>query len=193
MAFTPDTWRSVEAAVPITVDGTTLVLGLAEENEMLRSYLETSSTMAFIREIMLEITGSEMEVVIVMGTTEADWQRHKARQAYLQQLMQRTAEATPQQMKEGDWPWLSSQVTHAYSHLSHRQYEYMKAKFLLDWAEKVAEFVQDYLSHHPQKQEEVVRELERLSQKMSGMLNLSATVVGLEIERALRARRRSVA
>ncbi len=29
MSFTPDLWRSVEAAVPVTIDGTTFVLGLA--------------------------------------------------------------------------------------------------------------------------------------------------------------------
>lgn len=193
ITFTPDVWRSVEAAIPITVDGTTLVLGLAEENEPLRAHLETSSMMALIREIVLELTGSEMEVAIVMGTTESDWQRYKSRQAYLLQLVGHTAETAAQQMKERDWSWLSSQVTHAYTHLPHRQYDYVKAQFLLDWVDKIADFAQDYLSHHPQKQEEVVRELERLSQRMSGMLNLSATVVGLEIERALRARRRSAA
>jgi ribosomal protein S15P/S13E len=190
MSFSPDAWRSVEAAVPIALEETTLVLGLSEEDEPLRSYLETQTMAALIREILLELTGKEMNVLVIPGTTEDDWKRYKSRQEYQKRLAAQVTEATVRQVKEHrDWMWLSNQIAHAHAHLSHRQYDFVKAQFLLDWAGKIAKFVEEFLTSHPQGRDEVTRELERLCQRMSGMLNTSALVVGLEIERAIRARR----
>lgn len=191
MPFTPDLWRSVEAAVPVTVDGTTFVLGLTTENEALRSYLETNTMTALIREILRELTGVEMQVAIISGTTEEDWQRYKARQEQVRQLTTRTAEVTARKAKERDWSWLIHQFDHDHAHLPHRQYDFVKARFLLDCAQKAAEFALDYLAHHPDRKEEVTRELERVCQRLAGMLNAPAIVVGLEIERALRERQKN--
>lgn len=190
MSFSPDAWRSVEAAVPITLEETTLVLGLSEENEPLRSYLETQTMTALIREILLELTGKEMNVLVIPGTTEDDWKRYKFRQEYQKRLAARVTEVTVRQVREHrDWMWLSNQIAHDHAHLPHRQYDFVKARFLLDWAGKIAEFVEEFLASHPQGQDEVTRELERICQRMSGMLNTSPLVVGLEIERAMRARK----
>lgn len=189
MSFTPDAWRSVDLAVPITIDETTLVLGLSEENEKLRSYLETQTMMALIREILLEITGKEMSVVVIPGTTEDDWKRYKSRQEYLRQLSVRTSAAAARQTTERrDWIWLSNQIAQAYTHLLHRQYEFVKAQFLLDWAPKIAEFAEEFVKANPQKQDEVTRELEKICQKLAGMLNTSGFIIGLEIVKAMRAR-----
>ncbi|MCS7192164.1 MAG: hypothetical protein NZ937_04170 [Armatimonadetes bacterium] len=189
MSFTPDAWRSVDLAVPITIDETTLVLGLSEENEKLRSYLETQTMMALIREILLEITGKEMSVVVIPGTTEDDWKRYKSRQEYLRQLSVRTSAAAARQTTERrDWIWLSNQIVQAYTHLLHRQYEFVKAQFLLDWAPKIAEFAEEFVKANPQKQDEVTRELEKICQKLAGMLNTSGFIIGLEIVKAMRAR-----
>ncbi len=194
MPFSPDAWRSVEAAVPITLEETTLVLGLSEENELLRPYLETQTMTALIREILLELTGKEMSVLIIPGTTEDDWKRYKSRQEYQKRLAAQVTETTVRQVSERrDWVWLANQIAHAHAHLPHRQYDFVKAQFLLDWAEKIAEFVEEFLASHPQGQDEVKRELERICQRMSGMLNTSAVVVGLEIERAMRGRKRKSA
>ncbi|MGQ9462234.1 MAG: hypothetical protein ACUVTP_04740 [Candidatus Fervidibacter sp.] len=191
MSFTPDAWRGVEAAVPITIEGTTLVLGLSEENEPFRSYLETQTMTALIREILKELTGEEMTVLVIPGATEDDWKRYKARQEYIKRLSTQTVEATVKQVKEHrDWIWLSNQIAQANAHLPHRQYDFVKARFLLDWADKIAEFVEEFLASNPQGHDEVVRELERMCQRMAGMLNTSALVVGLEIERAMRARQK---
>lgn len=190
MPFSRDAWMSVEAAVPIALEESTLVLGLSEENEPLRSYLETQTMTALIREILLELTGKEMSVLVIPGTTEDDWKRYKSRMEYQKRLAAQVTEATVRQVKEHrDWMWLSNQIAHAHAHLPHRQYDFVKAKFLLEWADKIAEFVDEFLASHPQGQDEVMRELERLCQRMSGMLNTSALVVGLEIERAMRARK----
>jgi len=190
MQFSPEAWRSVEAAVPITLEETTLVLGLSEENEPLRSYLETQTMAALIREILLELTGKEMSILVIPGTTEDDWKRYKSRLEYMKRLAAQTTETFVRQVREHrDWMWLSNQIAHAHAHLPHRQYDFVKAKFLLDWAGKIAEFVEEFTASHPQGQDEVTRELERLCQRMAGMLNTSAIVVGLEIERAMRARR----
>ncbi len=190
MSFSPDAWRSVEAAVPIALEESTLVLGLSEEDEPLRSYLETQTMTALIREILLELTGKEMSVLVIPGTTEDDWKRYKSRMEYQKRLAAQVTEATVRQVKEHrNWMWLSNQIAHAHAHLPHRQYDFVKAKFLLEWADKIAEFVDEFLASHPQGQDEVTRELERLCQRLSGMLNTSALVVGLEIERAMRARK----
>ncbi len=189
MAFTPDAWRSVEAAVPITMEENLFVLGLSEENEQHRAFLETQTMRALIREILLELTGKEMSILVIPGTTEEDWQRYKARQEFLKRLATQTAETAVRQARERrDWVWLTNQIAHAHAHLPHRQYDFVKAQFLLDWAHKIAEFVEEFLAANPKGQDEVVRELERLSQRLAGMLNTSALVVGLELERALRAR-----
>jgi len=190
MPFSRNAWMSVEAAVPIALEESTLVLGLSEEDEPLRSYLETQTMTALIREILLELTGKEMSVLVIPGTTEDDWKRYKSRMEYQKRLAAQVTEATVRQVKEHrDWMWLSNQIAHAHAHLPHRQYDFVKAKFLLEWADKIAEFVDEFLASHPQGQDEVTRELERLCQRLSGMLNTSALVVGLEIERAMRARK----
>lgn len=190
MSFSPDAWRSVEAAVPIALEENTFVLGLSEENESLRSFLETQTMAALIREIVKELTGEEVNLVVIPGTTEEDWKRYKSRLEYMKKLSSQTAEAVTKQAAERrDWLWLSNQIAQAYARLSHRQYDFVKAGFLLDWAEKIAEFVEEFTSSHPQGKDEVMRELERLCQRLAGMLNTSSTVVGLEIERAMRARK----
>jgi hypothetical protein len=145
---------------------------------------------ALIREILMELTGKEMSVLVIPGTTEEDWKRYKSRLEYMRRLSVQTTETVVKQVKEHrDWMWLSNQIAHDHAHLPHRQYDFVKAKFLLDWAGKIAEFVEEFIASHPQGQDEVTRELERLCQRMAGMLNTSAIVVGLEIERAMRARK----
>lgn len=190
MAFTPDAWRSVEAAVPIALEEMTFVIGLSAENENLRPYLETQTMTALIREILLELTGKEIGVLVIPGITEEDWKRYKARQDYIKRLSTQTVEVTVRQEREHrDWMWLSNQIAHAHAHLPHRQYDFVKAQFLLNWTPKIAEFVDEFIATNPQREEEVVRELERLCQRMAGMLNTSAFVIGLEIEKAIRERR----
>lgn len=189
MTFTPEAWRSVEAAVPITVEETTFVLGLSEEHENLRAFLETQTMGALIREILKELTGKEMSVVVIQGTTLDDWQRYKARQEFLKRLSTQRAESVVRRVAEHrDWVWLTNQIANAHARLPHRQYDFVKARFLLDWVEKIADFVEEFLAKNPQGHEEAIRELERLAQRLAGMLNTSAFVIGLEIERALRAR-----
>ncbi len=191
MTFTPDAWRSVEAAVPITLEETTFVLGLSPEEENLRPYLETQTMTALIREILLELTGKEMSVLIIPGTTEEDWKRYKSRQEYIKRLATQTVETTVRQEREHrDWMWLTNQIAQSHAHLPHRQYDFVKAQFLLDWSNKIADFVEEFLSSNPERKEEVAKELERVCQRLAGMLNTSAVVVGLEIERAIRERKR---
>ncbi len=191
MSFTPDAWRSVDVAVPITIEETVFVLGLPSEHETLRPYLETQTMMALIREILMELTGKEMDIHVIVGTSEDDWKRYKARQEFLRQFSTRTSAAVARQETERrDWMWLSNQIVQAYSHLLHRQYDFVKAQFLLDWSPKIAEFVEEFLESNPQKQDEVLRELERLCQRLAGTLNTSGFVVGLEIEKAIRERRK---
>ncbi len=192
MTFTPESWRSVEAVVPITVEENLFVVGLSEENEPLRSYLETQTMTALLREILLELTGKEMQVVVIPGSTEDDWSRYKARQEYVKRLSSQIVETTTRQVREHrDWIWLTNQIAHAHAHLPHRKYDFVKARFLLEWAPKIAEFAEEFLATHPDGQEELVRELERLSQRLAGMLSTSALVVGLELERAIQARKQS--
>ncbi|MCS7264178.1 MAG: hypothetical protein NZ805_05030 [Armatimonadetes bacterium] len=189
MTFTPDGWRSVEAAVPIAIEGDTFVLGLSPENENLRPYLETQTMMALIREILMELTNEEMKVIVIPGTTEDDWKRYKFRQDYIRRLSTQTVEVSARQEREHrDWMWLTNQIAHAHAHLPHRQYDFVKARFLLDWSPKIAEFVEEFLASNPGKQEDVIKELERVCQRIAGMLNTSAFVVGLEIEKAIRER-----
>lgn len=192
--WTPETWQSVEAAVPVTVDENTFVLGLSPENEPFRSALESATMLALIRQGLKELTGQEYQVVVIVGTAEEDWHRHKARQKILRRLATQTVEwmdARTATVERKDWRWLTNQIAHDYATLPRRQYDYVKAQFLLDCAERVSEFEEEFLKERSEGgEEEVVRELERLIQRLAGMTGLPPAIVAMEIERARRRRKK---
>ncbi len=191
--LSPDAWRAVDQAVPITIDDRQLVLGLTPENEPLRPYLETESLEAVVRAIFKEWTGQEIGIIVIVGATEEDWERHKARMEMIRRIEQRgeVVGTRPAAAGERDWRWLLNQLSSAYAHLHQRQLDFVKGQFLLEVAERVAEFEEEYTARNPMKESDIAKELERICQRVAGMVNLPPSAVALEIEKARRARKRS--
>ncbi|MCS7222965.1 MAG: hypothetical protein NZ959_00185 [Armatimonadetes bacterium] len=194
MMLSPDAWRSIDQAIPIALEGDLLVLGLTPENENLRPYLEAEGLEVVVRTIFKELIGKEVGLSVIVGSTVEDWERHKARMEMVRRLEQRGEVVGARVTREGekDWRWLLHQLSSAYASLQQRQLDYVKGQFTLEIAERVAEFEEEYLSRHPMKEADLVKELERICQRVAGMVNLPPSAIAVEIERVRRARKQRV-
>ncbi len=73
-------WEAAAAVRPITVDQDTLILGLPPAERQHASYLETAVNKSRIQQIFESLVGRRLDLRVISGTTEQDWERLRQRE-----------------------------------------------------------------------------------------------------------------
>ena len=70
----PMLWLAMQAARPVTIDGSFFVLGLAKDQWYLAVNLETFENVSAIEDALRDVSGRILALRLIEGTTLADWQ-----------------------------------------------------------------------------------------------------------------------
>lgn len=87
----PTVWLALQAAKPLTIDGSYFVVALSHQDQYLASHLQAHQSTLAVEEALREITGRILAFRLIEGEALADWEEQKARDT----ATSRPAEAPP--------------------------------------------------------------------------------------------------
>jgi hypothetical protein len=183
-------WEAIELTRPVAIENDTLIIGLDPSNYNRATHIQQTATMHAVTNTVQEIFNLPLQVRLIEGTTLADWESLKDREAHV--MAMRQAAVTPRQvMPEGQadsWDALYDQMARLYSQTPHRTLPQGKARYANEALYVLVEAM-DYL-YPAETDEHAERGLARLLDRISHMADIPAPVLGFELER-LRAWRKA--
>lgn len=189
-------WRALDAAVPVTLDGRSLVIGLAGELQHEASHFEVAQNRQVIDQVLATIANKPLKLLIIDGTTMADYEGFQARQAAAEELHRKAAgEPAPAAFAAGeeeaeDQPGsvgalllqMGRELHLRYRELSNRSAATVKARFLLSALGQLYE-VEQKLEFMEGTDDYKERQLARAIDRLSHLTDIDELVVALEYER----------
>ncbi|MDW8322324.1 MAG: hypothetical protein RMM08_13275 [Armatimonadota bacterium] len=119
----PSMWEALDHAVPITIENGEFIVGLPSQRYSLSGHLRNPGYRRTIEIILSELAGEEVQLRIIEGTTPADWERTKQREALAAASReQEYAQRRKQEEVEQSWDTLYDRIVRAYSEQPYRQF-----------------------------------------------------------------------
>ncbi len=158
-------WTALNAAVPITVEEGVLVLGIPQNDTELAGHLRLPNTSRNIEVAFSKAYGENVRVRIIGGTTDADWEVQKRRDAERRRMQQvEMAKARQEMQAKTTWEGVYEQLSRRFSAMTNRSLPQNKARFYAEALELVAEARKEHQDADDMSERNFARCLERISQ-----------------------------
>jgi hypothetical protein len=176
--------EAMRAAVGVTIEDDTLVVGLPVGSHHLAGHLEVPANRNRIRNALEAASGKRWELKVILGTTEEDVARAKRMQEKVIESGAVAAERRRVEARMEDaWERLMTQMMVHYQRLQLRQLPHVKARFLRDGLRWLSD-IQDEMEHAPKHLWEVnERAFGRAIERLASLSDLPPTLVALELQR----------
>lgn len=182
-------WEALEATRPITVEGNTLIIGLDTPNFNRASHLQQISNMTAIQAVVRERFNHPLQVRLIEGTTLADWETTKERDARVAAMHQATtARRTVETEQTDNWEALYEYIGRLYAQTPNRSLPQTKARYANEALYTLVEAMDTLYPDDPDEATE--RNLARVLERIGVASDIPAPVLAFELER-LRAWRKS--
>lgn len=201
----PPLYRALDAAVPVTLDGTTLVVGFDTEHEPDMHFLNTPTIQPLLQRVLSGVATKPLQLLTIDGTTVEAYEHFRERQRVAEQLRQGQRQETarvekPEEQFEwsSDWAHRADTSLQLVSELAHeihtrmrttphsRQWQ-VRAKVLMSslpelfvLADRLAEIERDPLQR--------ARQFSRAIEAYAETFGADPAVVAIEYERLRRQR-----
>ncbi|MFQ6098910.1 MAG: hypothetical protein ACE5O2_14365 [Armatimonadota bacterium] len=180
----PSLWEAAARAQPITVDGDTLVLGLAASEIGLRSHLEAPPNMARLRHILRAVAERDMTLRVIEGLTVEAWEATRAREQEREALRGEEAQRRFVARAElAGWEQLRDHLTKLFAERASRRSPQLLAAYLMDVLPLVKHTYETVKQSGKVTQEANERQLSRVLDKIAAQCNVPVTCVALELQR----------
>jgi len=184
MPFNMVVYDAINAAVPITIDGNVLILGISNEQLHQKGLLDTPDQRNVIEATLSQLFKREFTYEVIAGTTLDDYRLVKERRAQAAEVAQRKASEEIQ--KRGvrrSIDAVTGEIQQRYSRVEYRQFPQHQARFLRDCLPLLVSTLDELEESGQAGSDEVERQLARLYDKLSVWTNMPAAVIALEVER----------
>lgn len=174
-------WEAVEQTKAIAVENGTLIIGMETENLNRASLIQQNANMRIVQEEIETAFGSPLTVRIIEGTTPADWESAKRREAQAALARQQEAAASVQRVTPGAWEGVGEAIGQLYTSQMHRSLPQGKARFANEALYALLEAMGPLYSEAPSEQDE--RHLARVIERIARDSEIPAPVLAFELER----------
>jgi hypothetical protein len=188
----PMVWLAMQAAQPITVDGNYFVIGFASDKEYLADSLKTFEAVSAIEDALKTSSGHILALRQISGTTIADWGAVRAE--YVTEAESApsppsgatSSYAAPEPTREviANWDKLNERLNLLYKTWPQVRYPHGQAQFVLQAVKHISDTMEALgpgsSVPHDDTQE---RNLSRLLERLSGIINLDPIFLALELYR----------
>lgn len=175
-------WEALENARPITIENGTLVLGMEETKYNLANHIQQPGHLQPTLEVVRALFNQPLNIRIIEGTTLADWEATKERDARIAAMQHATTQRqiTQAAVSEG-WDGVYEYIARLYVQTPLRALPQGKARYLSDALYVLAEAM-DKL--YPEEPDEVTeRSLARIIDRIASAADVPAAMVAFELER----------
>lgn len=182
-------WEALEMTQPITIEDDTLIIGLDAANFNRASHIQQSANMRAVTQTVEEFFRQPLQVRLIEGTTLADWETTKEREAQIAAMREQAAtRQTVAAVHTDGWDGLLDQVARLYAQIPNRAFPQNKARYLNEALYLVVEAMDSLYPDNPDETAE--RGLARVLERIAGAVEIPAPIVAFELER-LRAWRKA--
>jgi len=182
--------QAMQAAIPVVLDETILVITMPGSERHLAGHLDTASNRNSILNAMELVAGRRLSFRIIDGTTVQDWELLKAAERRRTAPRAPTASAPTSAAtgpSAGLWDEIIQQMHRQFQQLTRRQQPQARARF---WRETLAQIIraeEDMRDRGGEDEEGHERALARVLERLATILEVPAVLVALEFERMKRA------
>ncbi|GIV17024.1 MAG: hypothetical protein KatS3mg022_2459 [Armatimonadota bacterium] len=180
----PSMWEALDHAVPITIENGEFVVGLPSQKYSLSGHLRNPGYRRTIEVILSELAGQDVQLRIIEGTTLADWERTKQREALAAASReQEYAQRRKQEELEQSWDTLYDRIVRAYSEQPYRQLPQGKAVYLQKALQMVSEAMDDLYPQGSDVDDLTERNLARVIDRIANNIGAPPALVAYELFR----------
>lgn len=171
-------WAALNAAVPVAFEDGVLVIGLAHQDSELAGHLRIPATVRLMEQIVSKALATQTKVRVIDGTTQADFEVVKRRDAERRRLQ----EAEMQKMRSElqartTWDSVYEQLSKRYAAVPNKTLPQNKARFLDEALALVADGRKEQANYDDMGERNFARCIERVAQYTELPSTLIATMV----------------
>lgn len=137
-------WAALNTVRPVAIEDGVLVLGLPHESTELAGHLRLPQTRKLVESEMGRLLGSELTLRIIEGTTEADWETEKRRDAEKRRLQEQALQRARAQVAAGtSWEGVYEKLSRLFAETPNRSLPQNRARFFVEAISIVAEALRE--------------------------------------------------
>lgn len=179
----PTLWRTLEMAIPITIEGNQFIVGMAPGTFHMSGHMTSAEHKNAIERAIAQFSGQQLNLRVIEGSTFQDWVQVKRKDESLQALKeaaQKKREAETAVSKS--WEGLLEMVGRRYASTPLRQLPQFRARYLVEMLKAVSETM-DELMPQGKIDELAERSLARVIEKIATHTDVPPAIVALELMR----------
>jgi hypothetical protein len=158
-------WAAINAAVPVGIEDGLLVLGLPPRDGELAGHLRIPATLRIIEINVSRLLGKPTKVQVIEGTTQADYELVKRREAERRRLQDaQMVKMRAELESRTSWDSVYEQLSRRYAAVSNKSLPQNRARFFEEAVELVAEARKQVTTFDDAGERSYARCLERLAQ-----------------------------
>ncbi len=192
--------QAMRVAVGIALEDNLLIVGIAGKDQYLAGHLETPANRHRITEVLREIAGRDIEYRAIEGTALEDWEwikRGEGRRPHIggaqapppvsDEVPGRGGRAPAEARKPEaplvtDWDLLGRKIQNTWQGTPNRQHPLTRAQFLFACVNWISETAKEATGEGAQR-DAIQREIGRAVERVAQLLDVSPTVVAMELVR----------
>lgn len=174
-------WTALNSCTPIAIEDGVLVLGLPGNEAELIGHLRIPNTRKLIEAEVSRAVGSPLNLRVIEGTTDSDWERAKRRDAEARRLQEAALERSRAELSaRTNWESVYEQLSRRYAAVSNKSVPMNRARFYEEAVAFLGECRRNQTSHDDLNERNFARCIERLAQ----YAEVPSTLVAVAVLRA---------
>jgi len=174
-------WTALNTCVPILMEGDTMILGLPHEAGELAGHLRMHSTKMLIERLLSEQIAQKVQVRVIDGITEEDWNTAKRRDTERARLQEQSANRTRAEIQaRSSWETIYDQISRAYAAMPNKSLPQNRAAFFRD----AVQIIVEGLMTHPVDDDLSERNYARCLERIAQYCELPSVYVALRVMEA---------
>lgn len=171
-------WTALKSCVPVALEENNLVLGLPSNDSELIGHLKLPQSRNAIETQIGQRVGAKVNLVVINGTTETDWETEKRRHAERRRLQEQALARQKAEIAAGkSWETIYDQLSRQYAALPNRSLPQNRARYLMDALGVIAEA----LIETPVTDDLAERNYARCIERVAQYTELPSTFVALKV------------
>jgi len=158
-------WAALNACRAVAVEDGVLIIGLPHEDSELSGHLRVPSTKRLIEDLTARAYGKPIQVRVIDGITQADWETAKRRDSESRRLQEQAmAKAKAEAASRSSWDAIYEQVGRSFASMPNKSLPQNRAKYLEESIRVMAEAKKGYGQMDDLAERTFARCLERVAQ-----------------------------
>lgn len=171
-------WTALRSSIPIAFEQETIVLGLPGEDQELAGHLRIPQTRRAIEVELAKHFNSKVNLRVINGVTNEDWETEKKRDEEKQRLQNAALVRQKAELIAGrSWDSVFEQVSRTYAGMANRSLPQVRAAFFL----QAIQIVSDALLDTPINDDMAERGYARVLERVAHYCELPSSYVALKV------------